>query len=161
MRLEIDGETIPLALDRLVRLIETASNDTVAILGEVLWGPSDSGDSSRLVDTQEKKELLESRKLFKTTGLAVRSMIFSELSEVAQREIAEPRLDLYNEAFPLWIMEYLLWLRIHETPLSSFQVSSLFKAGVLGTLGYRLLDFYSDERVVNYRPILLATYCRI
>ena len=63
---------------------------------------------------------------------------------------------LYLDSVPSYLLFYLAWLRMREVPLERHETDQLFESGVLGTLGYRILDLHFDERGVTDQEAIMG-----
>ena len=63
--------------------------------------------------------------------------------------------DVYWKNAPVYLIAFLLWLQINDLH-SSLTIEKLFKAGVLGTIGYRVLDLFLDHGLVSESEVLMG-----
>ena len=114
------------------------------------------------------------RQLHHSIKIASIERIYNEIREVIKQSMLKILLDsfkrygfgeeilekykrktLYLKSIPTYLLLYFAWLKINEFNLKPEDIDRLFESGVIGTLGYRLLDLHFDTGVASdYEAII-------
>ncbi len=97
----------------------------------------------------------ETQKVFKDAMLNTLSKALIRCGIDSSHFEKYKKKNLYFDSMSGYLLAYTVWLKTQDIPLSDKDIDKLFESGVLGTLGYRLLDLHFDERgATDYEAIV-------